>query len=181
MTPSKSFTRYASKARIFAASVTLSGALLLTACGGYETEEKVVLTKGIVTEVEEVQPNEFKIIDEVAVEDTSDSKVIAHYLGGKIDTIPMQEVRNQQSHTGSHYHSSGMGNILMGGLMGYYLGRSLSSPIMASSYRDQSTYSRVSSNAGAAVTRSAVRTTVRKPSRSSSGYGSGRSTRSYGG
>lgn len=163
------------------ATLSLSGALLLTSCGGYETEEKVLLTKGLITEVEEVSTDEYKITDEVAIEDTADSKVIARHLSGKIDTFSVQEIRLQQQNEGTHYHSHGMGRVLMGGMMGYYLGRSLSSPLNPGVYSNMNTYNRVSSSTARTITNSAVRTTVRRPSRSSSGFGSGRSTRSFGG
>lgn len=181
MTPFKSFSRSASKARVFVAIFSISGALLLTGCGGYETEEKVLLTKGLVTEVEEVSAGEYKITNETAIDDTSGSQVIAHHLSGKIDTLSMEEVRQQQHQGGSSYHSHGMGNALMYGMMGYYLGRSLSSPVNPGAYRNQSTYNRVANSTGRTITNSAVRTTVRRPSSGSSGFGSGRSTRSFGG
>ena len=181
MTPFKSFSRSASKARFFVAICSISGALLLTGCGGYETEEKVLLTKGLVTEVEEVSAGEYKITNETAIDDTSGSQVIAHHLSGKIDTLSMEEVRQQQHQGGSSYHSHGMGSALMYGMMGYYLGRSLSSPVNPGVYRNQSTYNRVANSTGRTITNSAVRTTVRRPSSGSSGFGSGRSTRSFGG
>lgn len=182
MTPFKAFSRNRSKARVYIATLSVSGALLLASCsGGYETEEKVLLTKGLVTEIEEVGTDEYKITNETAIDDTSGSKVIAHHLSGKIDTLTMQEVREQQHQGGSTYHSHGMGSVLMHGMMGYYLGRSLSSPINPGVYRDQSTYNRVASSTGRTITNSAVRTTVRRPSSGSSGFGSGRSTRSFGG
>jgi len=182
MTPFKSFSHRASKARVFIATLSVSTALLLTGCGSdYETEEKVLLTKGIITEVEEVSANDYKITNETAIEDTAASMVIAHHLSGKIDTFSVDEIRLMQQQGSSGYHSSGMGSILMGGMMGYMLGRSLSSPVNPNSYRNQATYNRVNSTTGSTLNNSAVRTTVRRPSSGSSGFGSGRSTRSSGG
>ncbi len=210
MTPFKSFSRRASQARVLAAVVSLSGVLWLTSCGQeYVTEEKVTLTKGLITEVEEVGPDEYKIINETAIDDTSASQVIAHQLSGKIDTFSMAEVRQAQqgrdtsangastggswdenssgsgtSGTTHHYHhypSHGLSNVLWHTMMGYYIGRAFSAPTSPGFYRDQSTYSRSASTTRQVLNQTAVRTTVRKPVSGSSGFGSGRSTRSFGG
>lgn len=205
MTPFKSSSRLAPSARTWAATLSLSGALLLAGCGGgYETEEKVMLTKGLITEVEEVSQDEYKITNETVVDDTAASKVIARHLSGQIDTFSMQEIRESQqaqtngsgasgswdqetntsgntTHHYHHYPSHGLSNILMGGMMGYYFGRSFSTPPNPGVYRDQGTYNRIASSTGQTLSRTAVRTTVRRPSGGSSGFGSGRSTRSFGG
>ncbi|MCI5080300.1 MAG: hypothetical protein MRY78_01340 [Saprospiraceae bacterium] len=157
-----------------------------SACGGnsnYVEEQKVELTKGLITEIQEVDSNEFKITNETVVPNKADSRIIATYLDGTVDTLTVDQVaKTENSSTTRHYYRrSGMSSVLMGGLMGYYMGRSFSSPPRASAYADPQTYNRVTSNAGTTLNNTARRTTVRRPSRSSSGYGSGRSTRSYGG
>ena len=159
-------------------------AIGLTSCGSetnYVEEEKVELTKGLITELKEVEENSFKIIDERAVDNKEDSRIIAHYLDGTIDTFRIDEVQMVDQNDPNHYRRSGMSSILMGGLMGYYLGRSLSSPTRASAYVDPKTHQRVNSTTGNTLNSTARRTTVRRPTRSSSGYGGSRSTRSSGG
>lgn len=159
-------------------------AIGLSSCGSdtnYVEEEKVELTKGLITELKEVEENSFKITDERVVDSKEDSRIIAHYLDGTIDTFTVDQVRVVEQNDPNYHRRSGMSGVLMGGLMGYYLGRSLSSPPRASAYADPKTYNRVNSNAGSTLNQTARRTTVRRPSRSSSGHGSGRSTRSSGG
>ena len=66
--------------------------------------------------------------------------------------------------------------------MGYYLGRRAGVPPSPGVYRDQNTYNRVQNGAGSSMQSTARRTTVSRPAKSSSGYGSSsRSSRSYGG
>ncbi len=157
------------------------------------TEERWEPTKGIITEVQEVDTNDFRIIDERVVENKADSRIIAHYLDGTTDTMTVEEAKlaageeatetSNTTHQQRHYYGGGYGffGVLRGGLMGYYLGRSMSVPPSAGVYMDQRTYNRVADNAGKTIQQTARRTTVSRPSKSRSGYGSRRSTRSYGG
>jgi hypothetical protein len=170
--------------QLYLLALLVGTSFALSSCGGssnYTEEEKVELTKGLITELKEVEQNKFKITDETVVENKEDSRIIATYLDGTIDTFTVDEVKVVESDSPNYYRRSGMSSVLMGGLMGYYMGRSFSSPPRASAYADPKTYNRVNSTAGSTLNSTARRTTVRRPTKSSSGYGSGRSTRSYGG
>lgn len=193
MTPKRNFTRFKNATRNTLMAIGAAGALFLSGCDNvqYVEEERVELTKGLITTLEEIEPNNFKIIDEQVIDDKAESRVITQYLDGTVDTLLLNEVdpntlastAEPSDSTGrSHYHRRrSMSGVLMGGLMGYYMGRSTSVPPSASSYRDQNTYNRVNSSAGRTLSNTASRTTVRRPSSGSSGYGGSRSTRSSGG
>lgn len=193
MTPKRNFTRLKTSARHTLFAIGAAGALFLTSCDNvqYAEEEKVELTKGLVTTLEEIETNNFKIIDEQVIDSPADSRVITHYMDGTVDTLMLNDVSpntlaatgEPSDSTGRHHYRrrSGMSSVLMGGLMGYYMGRSTSIPPSASSYRDQNTYNRVNSSAGRTLSNTASRTTVRKPSSGSSGFGGSKSTRSSGG
>ncbi len=193
MTPKRNFTRLKNSAKHTLVAIGTAGALFLSSCNNvqYVEEEKIELTKGLITTLEEIEPDNFKIIDEQVVESKAESRVITHYMDGTIDTLMLNDVdpntlastAEPSDSTGRHhYHRRrSMSGVLMGGLMGYYMGRSTSVPPSASSYRDQNTYNRVNSSAGRTLSNTASRTTVRKPSSGSSGYGGSRSTRSSGG
>jgi hypothetical protein len=163
----------------FVAVVTIALALLVS-CSDSVTEEQVEFTQGVITFMEEVTPEQYKIVDEQIVADKAESKIITQYLDGHRDTMSLYEAQvvNQDTSTQqrSHYHRT-----YYGGLMGYYLGRSHSIPPSPGVYQDPNTYNRVQNNAGSTLQRTARRTTVSRPSRSSSGFGSSKSSRSYGG
>jgi len=65
--------------------------------------------------------------------------------------------------------------------MGYMMGKSMSTPTSSSSYKDAKTHSRVQGRAGKAMASNATTRTVKRPVSSRKGYGSGKSSRSYGG
>lgn len=150
------------------------------------TEQTVELpAQGLITTVKEVNPKEFKIEDETSIPDTSASLIIAKYLDGKVDTFTLAEARLMQQNGGSSGHNMA-GPIMTAagaGLLGYMLGRSLSRPPVPSAYTNQQTYNRVNQSAGARFKSGTSRPT--RPSinssRSSSGFGGGRSSRGFGG
>lgn len=170
----------------------LGGALLLsvgtaiittTGCTGNSGREvtvveKVELTKGLITTIKEVSTNRFLIEDEKVVENKEDSRIIAKNLDGTIDTFTVDQAQLVDL---PPERRSAISSPLMGGLMGYYLGRSLSQPTMSSAYMNSATYNRVNSTAGATLNQTATRTTTTRPRNSSSGYGGSRSGRSYSG
>jgi hypothetical protein len=176
------FTRIKTlKRAVVSGSITLAvgGALFLQSCQPNVVRE-VEYTKGVITEVEEVSPNQFKITDEQVVTEKDSSKVIAHYLDGEVDTMSIEEVKVIEE---SDQRRRGLSPILYGGFIGYYMGRSSRVAPSPSVYKDQSTYNRVNSTTGSTLNKTASRSRVRstRPSGSSSGYGKSRSTRSYGG
>lgn len=160
--------------------LTLSAAVI-TSCGS-SYEEVEIPTKGLITTVVEVSPESYKIEDEQPVADTSQSLIIAKYLDNTIDTFTLAEVRLVQQ---SNYNGprSGVFTAASYGFFGYMMGRSMMGyRPSASAYRDPNTYNRVNNTTGNTVRSSSTTTRRAKPgSRSSSGYGSGKSSRSYGG
>ena len=138
---------------------------------------------GMITKLEEVAPEDFKIIDEVPVDDRRESRVIIYYLDGVVDTLTLAQLNQAKDGNTTHVHHyhSGMHGVLMYGMMGYWLGRSMSQPVSPSAYKNPSTYNRVNSTTGNTVRQSATRSTSTRPRNSKSGYGAGKSTRSYGG
>ncbi len=158
---------------------------------------------GLITTVKEVEPNEWRIADEQVVADTADSRVIAESYEGVVDTYTLAEVRealnteetaaDTTSNTSNRYyrrHYGGFG-ILQYALMGYFINRSFGRQSgfygqpNPRYYVNQQTYNRVNSTAGDQLrstrTNRTSNTRSTRPSNSRSGYGSGRSTRSFGG
>lgn len=150
-------------------------------CGGSSTTEEVEIpTQGLITTVVEVQTEQYKIEDEQTIPDTSQSLIIAKYLDGNIDTFTLAEARlvTESGYTGAR---SGLFTAAGYGLFGYMLGRSMTgfSP-SPSAYVDPQTHNRVNNTTGNTVRSSATR--VSRPAAGSrTGYGSGRTSRSYGG
>lgn len=156
-----------------------------TSCGGTqyeEVQEVTAMNNGVVTEVEEVEQDLYKIANETIVEKIADSRIIAQYLDGERDTFTLEEAKlvdAEESSTGRR--RSMVSSVVSGGLMGYFMGRSMSSAPNPKAYKNSKAYS--SATAGNTKMRSAATTkTVRRPVKSSSGFGkSSSSTRSYGG
>lgn len=153
--------------------------------GGDDTEYTEVPTQGLITTVAEVKPEKFLIDDEVVAPTPEESRIIAKYLDGKIDTFTLDQARLMQASGGD---AAGMGmSPLAGmamtaagaGLLGYMMGRSMRTPPSQGAYRNPQTYNRVNNTAGNSLRQSANR--VSRPSGGSKGFGGGRSTRSVGG
>jgi hypothetical protein len=146
------------------------------------TEEATIPTEGLITTVKEVQTDQFRIEDEEVVANTEDSRIIAKYMDSTIDTFTLDEAQLVRDTTTTAYRrQSSVMRMASFGLMGYLMGRSMGSfRPNSSAYVDQSTYNRVSNGAGQRMQQTARKTSVTRPAKGKSGYGSG-STRSYGG
>ena len=168
------------KHTLFALLVLSLSAAVVTSCGGSSYEEVEVPTQGLITTIVEVSPESYKIEDEQPIPDTSQSLIIAKYLDNTIDTFTLAEVRlmRKNNYSGSR---SGVLTAASYGFFGYMIGRSMTGyRPQASAYRDPNTYNRVNNSTGNTVRNSSSK--VRRPTSSSrSGYGSGKSSRSYGG
>ncbi len=154
----------------------------------YVESETIEPTEGVVTSVKEVQSEIFKITDEAVVPKVEDSRIVASYMDGGIDTFTLDEIALVDttivSEDSDYRRRSGISRMVTYGLIGYYMGRRpYGAPIRQSSYANRESYQK--SQAGRSrVTSTATRRTVRTPRPSStgkSGYGSGKSTKSYGG
>ncbi len=160
------------------------GTLHFTSCGSSQDYEEVTeieaMTKGVITEVEETTKDRFLITDEKLVETVDESRIIAQYLDGKRDTFTLDEARLVAADsTSTDRRRSGLSSIMRAGLMGYFFTRGFGGPSMGA-YKSPSTYA--SSRTANNTMRSTAKTrTVRKPVSGKSGFGSGKSTRSFGG
>jgi len=183
MTPVKKFSKIPSLRNtiVVGALAVSSLSLVFTSCGSseqeYTEETKYELTQGLITEVEEVEKELFKITNETNVPEIADSRIIATYLDGVKDTFTLEEARLVDA---DNPRRRSMNGVLMGGMMGYYMGRSLSSPVNRGAYKTPSAYQKATKTTST-LKQTAKRTTVRRPVNSSKGFGGGKSTRSYGG
>lgn len=150
-------------------------------------EEKVEPTSGVVTTVKEIKTDNYKIVDEQVVPTKADSRIIAQHIDGQIDTFTMDQVMLVESSdttkTHRRRHGSFFRGLVYGGMMGYVFGgRSWGTPLRRGSYANDRAYQQ-SNTAGRQRMRSTanVKTSRRSTSSRRTGYGSGRSTRSYGG
>jgi hypothetical protein len=179
-----------SKINVFVFFLLGAVAFLLSSCGETQQQETisettVTPTEGMITTVKEVEANQFKIEDEEVVPDPADSRIIAKYLDNTVDTMTLQEAQvlaaQEENNGGGVRRNSMLLQAASFGLMGYMMGRRMGSfRPQSNAYVDQKTYNRVSNGAGARMNQSAKRTTTTRPS-GNSGYGAGKSTRSYGG
>ncbi|MFK7809102.1 MAG: hypothetical protein AB8F74_14965 [Saprospiraceae bacterium] len=143
-------------------------------------EEVEIPSQGIATILQEVQPETFKIEDEITLASTEDSYIVAKYMDSTIDTFTLAEVQLMAANEGTSPRNRSLMRAASYGFFGYMMGRSMSSPVRSSAYMDQKTYNKVNNNAGKKMRSTATRTRRAKPA-GKSGYGSGKSTRSYGG
>jgi hypothetical protein len=144
-------------------------------------------TEGVITRLKEVEPEVFKITEEELVPTKEESRIITTYMDGEVDTFLLQEIAVVDttivSEDKGYRRRSGISTALHYGLLGYWLGRPMSTPIRQSSYANSDAYNR-SQNGRTRMTNTARTRTVRTPRPSStgkSGFGAGKSTKSYGG
>ena len=136
-------------------------------------------TRGVITEVEEVEPgNDYKIIDERLIDDKDKSLAIVHTLEGTTDTLSLRKMKNDES---SYSRHSGLRSILYYSLAASFFNRSLRNVTPnQSNYKNASAYNK-STGLKNDLRSSATSRRVSVPGKSSRGYGSGKSFRSFGG
>lgn len=171
--------------KIFFASI-LSSSLLLQSCGDdgspkiKDAQVQTIMesSKGVITEVEEVEPgDDYKIIDEKIIDEKEQSLAIVHRLDGNVDTLSLQKIKADTNNS-SH---GGLRNVLMYSLAASYFSRNLGNTAPNSSYyKDANAHSK-STGLKNDLTKSATSRRVTVPGKSSTGYGSGKSFRSHGG
>lgn len=148
---------------------------------GTTTEEVALPTQGLMTVVQEMEQDQFKISDEITIPDTSESLIVANYLDSTSDTFTLAEARLAEAGGGST-RSRSIVRAASAGLFGYMIGRSMMSHRpRPGAYTDPKTHQRVSNSAGNKMNQTAARSTRTRPTSGKSGYGGGKSTRSYGG
>lgn len=168
--------------------VLLSFIIIFSSCGGsssdqWETKEVKIPSQGLITVLQEVQKDQFKIEDEKTIPDTSASLVIAKYMDTTIDTFTLDQIRLMRTESGGgSYRSNGIMTAASLGLFGYFMGRSMARRPSAGAYTNQSAYNRSQSTGNAMNQSAATRTTKTRRPTGTSGHGSTKkSTRSYGG
>ncbi len=128
-----------------------------------DTIKTTELTQGVITVVKEIAPNQYEIQEEKTVPSKADTRVIVKKLDGKVDTFTTEQVkamvtaqdslaaRDTALHTASRdtskktktqIYQNGysptmhtLGYVLMGGMMGYFIGKSLAMPPNPNVYR----------------------------------------------
>ncbi len=150
----------------------LAGSLLLmSACGGSSSEE-VTMTQGLITDIKEVKTDLFKITDEEVVPNVADSRIRATYMDGTTEEFTLEEAKLVDA-SDTTSRRGRIRSAAFGGIMGYYMGRSLSSGTNSGVYANKAAHAK-SNIAKSKVSSSAVRS-------GKSGFGKGRSGRSFGG
>ncbi len=133
-------------------------------------------TQGIICSLQEQEKDLYKITDEELIANRDDSRIYVSYLEGNIDTFTIDEISITEA---NDPRRSVMRSVMMGGMLGYMMGRPMSSGLTRSSYANDGAYNK--SSTGRNTLRSTARkSTVRKPS-AKKGFGSSKSSRSYGG
>lgn len=168
----------------------VSGALLVQGCSSgdgsprlKEFDEKTIheSTQGVITEVEEIEPgNEYKIIDERIIDEKEKSIAIVHALDGTTDTLSLRKMASDKE-SGTSYRHSGLSSLLMFSLAGSFFNNNLGNVTPDSRYYKNEAAFNKSNNLKSDLQRTATSRTVKVPKAASSGYGAGKSFRSFGG
>ncbi|NRB60518.1 MAG: hypothetical protein HRU50_11350 [Winogradskyella sp.] len=169
-------------------AAAIAAAITLQSCGEKDgsprikdAQEETVYesTQGVITEVEEIEPgNDYKIIDERLIDEKDKSIAIVHTLEGTVDTLSLRKMKEDKSSYSNH---SGLRSILYYSLAASYFNRSLRNVTPnQSNYKNATAYNK-SSSLKNDLKSTATSRRVSVPGRSSRGYGSGKSFRSFGG
>lgn len=164
---------------------TLLAFVFLYNCGGssseVEYEEVVLPTEGLITVVKEVETDLFKIDDEITIPETEQSLIVANYLDSTSDTFTLAEARLMEAN-GYPGRSGSVMRAASYGLFGYMIARNLSGTRrpQRGAYTSQKAYDK-SQTSSQKLNQTASRTRRVKPGSGKSGYGSSKSTRSFGG
>lgn len=133
-------------------------------------------TQGIIAHLQEVEKDLFKITDEKLIDKREESQIIATFMDNTVDTFSLDEVQLTEA---GHPQRSMMRSVAMAGMFGYMMGRPMSSGITRSAYADDKTFNKSNTSGKNQLKSTASRKIVKTPSKK--GYGSSKSTRSYGG
>lgn len=133
-------------------------------------------TQGIITKVKEIEADLFKITDEELVPAKEDSRIIASFLDNTVDTFTLDEARLEDA---SNPKRSMIRSVAMAGMFGFMMGRPMSGGVSRAAYADDRTFNKSNTTGKSQLKSTASRRVQRTPTKT--GYGSGKSTRSYGG
>jgi len=140
------------------------------------TDEGSAPTEGVITTVEEVSPNEYKIASEEVVPTPADSRIVINNMDGSsesytLDEAKMIEQQMQSDSTGNSRAYSPFRSAMMG-YFGFMMLNRMGSRPSAGAYTNSQAHQRATNNAGSRLN---------STSRARGGFGRGRSTRSFGG
>ena len=143
------------------------------------TETILESSKGVITEVEEVEPgDEFLILDEKIIDEKEKSLAIVHRLDGSIDTLSLQKIKKESTSDPSR---NALRSVLMYSLAASFFNKNLGNTSPNSAYyKNQAAFNK-STGLKQDLTKTAVSRRVTVPSGASKGYGGGKSFRSHGG
>jgi len=131
------------------------------------------VTQGVVTTLEEVEPERFEITDERVVERRDASRVIIRRLDGQIDTLTIDQASGlisaqdtSRSEQLDQRRGHGMGGVLWWGAMGYMMGRNMGTSPASGIYRPGAS----STAAAQQLRQTAIPRTQMRPVSGKSGY-----------
>lgn len=150
------------------------GFSLLSCGGGGETETYEVPTEGLITTVQEVAPDDFKIASEEPVSNPADSRIIVDYYAEEMpnDTFTLEEAKIIAQASGDSKEGQATQRARTGFFGFLMLGRMGGFSPSAGAYVNNGAYNNANNVAG---------NRMRSTARTRSGFGSGKSTRSFGG
>lgn len=144
--------------------------------GDYIEETLEDPTQGIIAHIQEVDENLFKITDEQLIDQRIDSRIIATYQNNSIDTFTLEQISLTEA---NDPRRSILRSVAMAGMFGYMMGRPMSSGITRSAYANDNSFNKSNTSGRNQLSSTSKRSVVRKPV--NKGFGSGKSTKSYGG
>lgn len=133
-------------------------------------------TQGIVAHIQEVEKDLFKITDEKLIDKKEDSQIIATFMDSHVDTFSLEEIKLTEA---NNPQRSMLRSVAMAGMLGYMMGRPMGSGLSRSAYADDKSFNKSNTSGKNQLRSTASRKVVKTPAKK--GYGSSKSTRSYGG
>lgn len=151
--------------------------------GDWGTSESVSQkesNKGVITHLEEVSDKEYKITDEILIDDSTKSMAVIHNIDGSVDSVSVNTIQKEAA---SNPQYSAMNTILMYGLIATVMNRSRGGARPnAAYYKTPEAYNK-SNGLSNGLSPSATSRRVGSPAGGKKGFGGGgsRSSRSFGG
>lgn len=133
-------------------------------------------TQGIIAKINEVEENLFRITDEDIIDKREDSQIIATFLDSSVDTFSLEEITLTEA---NNPQRSMLRSVAMMGMIGYMAGRPMGSGVTRSAYANDKAFNKSNTTGRNQLRSTASRKIVKSPAKK--GYGTSKSTRSYGG
>lgn len=128
--------------------------VLQTGCEGIDYEQQEVAeivyinepAKGVVTTIQEVEPNRFVVVNEQVISKRAASEIVVKYLNGATAYYSLDEAKklikpaDQRAATDTtlrqhlHQPTASLGYLIMGSLSGYLLGKDMAYPLNPNVY-----------------------------------------------